>query len=151
MKKLYFILSLLLSAVMFPNNALPQEKDIIEGKDMHSVKESYHSTLDEISAGITSGKIAAISNLFSSQIYLNLFNSVSGYYSSNQAFYVVQEFFKTHQVLSLNLNDVQEDDENVYAAGTYNYMVKGKIESSQIYICLKRSSKKWKITQITIN
>jgi hypothetical protein len=82
---------------------------------------------------------------------LNLSNGVSGYYSSNQAYFVIQEFLKTHQVISLKINDIQADEENVYATGTYNFVESGKRESTQLYISLKRSSKKWKITQITIN
>lgn len=151
MKKIYFILFVFLFAGLISTFSLAQEKEVIERKDETFAKDSYRSTLDEIGSGITSGKIATISGLFSSQIYLNLFNGASGYYSSNQAYFVLQEFLKTRQVLSLNLNDIQEDDENVYATGTYNYQEKGKIESSQIYMSLKRSNKKWKITQITIN
>jgi len=151
MKKLYFILTFLLIIGLIPIYNLPQVKDIVERKDERSFKESYRSTLNEIGDGISSGKITSISNLFSSQIYLNLANGVSGYYSSNQAYYVIQEFLKTHQVISLNINDIQEDEENVYATGTYSFLVKGKRESSQIYISLKHGSKKWKITQITIN
>ena len=151
MKKIYFILFFLLIGGLTPSYSLPQEKGVVERKDAPSFKESYRLALDEIGSGISSGKIASISSLFSSQIYLNLPNGVSGYYSSNQAYYVVQEFLQTHQVISLNINDVQEDEENVYATGVYRYLVKGKRDSSQIYISMKRSSNKWKITQITIN
>ena len=151
MKKLYFILSFLLIAGLMPVISLPQEKEVVERKDASALKESYHKRSMKIGNGISSGKIASISNLFNSQIYLNLSDGVSGYYSSNQAYYVIQEFLKTHQVMSFNINDIQEDEENVYATGTYSFLVKGKIDSSQIYISLKRSSKKWKITQITIN
>jgi hypothetical protein len=133
------------------NHGLYQKKRVVERKDTHSFKESYRPFLDRIGDGISSGKIASFSNLFSSQIYLNLSNGVSSYYSSNQAYYVIQEYFKTHQVISLNINDVQEDEENVYATGTYSFLVKGKRESSQIYLSLKHGSKKWQITQITIN
>lgn len=151
MKKLFPILSFLLIAGVLSAYNMPQEKEVVEKKDAHSYKESYHSALDEIGQGISSGNISSIYSLFSSQIYLNLSNGVSGYYSSNQAYYVIQEFLKTHQVISLNINDIQEDEENVYATGAYSSLVKGKRESSQIYISLKRSNKKWKITQITIN
>jgi hypothetical protein len=151
MKKLYFILSFLFIAGLISVYSLPQEKESSGRKDTHSSKESYRSVLDEITAGISSGNIASISNLFSSQIYLNLSNGVSGYYSSNQAYYVIKEFLKTHQVISLKISDTQEDEENVYATGAYSFLEQGKKESSQIYISLKRSSKKWKITQITIN
>ena len=92
MKKFYFILSLLYLAGPMSINSLPQEKEVVEGKDARSLKDSYHTTLDEIGNGLSSGKIASISNLFSSQIYLNLSSGVSGYYSSNQAYYVIQEF-----------------------------------------------------------
>jgi hypothetical protein len=133
------------------NYNLAQDKRIIERKNTHSFKESYRTTLDGIGNGMSSGKIASFSNLFSSQIYLNLSNGVSAYYSSNQAYYVIQDFLRTHQAISLNINDVQEDEENVYATGTYNFLVNGRREFSQIYISLKHCTNKWQITQITIN
>jgi hypothetical protein len=151
MNKFSFILSLLFITGLMAVNILPQEKEVYEGKDMHSARQSYQTALDEIGSGLSSGKIASISYLFSSQIYLNLSNGVNGYYSSNQAYYVIQEFLTTHQILSLDINDIKEDEENVYATGSYSFAAQGKRESSQIYISLKRSSNKWKITQITIN
>jgi len=151
MKKFFpILLSIIIAGIICPY-CIPQEKEVVESKEARLYKESYHSALDEIGNGISSGNISAIYNLFSSQIYLSLTNGVSGYYSSNQAYYVIQDFLKTHQVVSLDINDIQEDEENVYATGAYSYLVKGKKESSLIYICLKRSNKKWKITQITIN
>lgn len=149
MKKFFpILLFLIITGAPFTYN-VSQEKEVIEKKDAY--KESYHAALDEIGRGLSSGNISSVYNLFSSQIYLSLSNGVSGYYSSNQAYYVIQEFLKTHQVISLNINDIQEDEENVYATGSYNSLVKGKRESSQIYVSLKRSNKRWKITQITIN
>ena len=133
------------------NYTFQQKRSVIERKDTHSFKEAYHRTLDGIGNGISSGRISSFSYLFSPQIYLNLSNGVSAYYSSNQAYYVMQEFLNTHQAISLNINDIQEDEENVYATGTYSFLVKGKRESSQIYLSLKHGSKKWQITQITIN
>ena len=151
MKKFYFILSFILIAGLLSISSLPQDKEVVDKKEAPAYKESYHSALDEIGNGISSGKIASISNLFSSQIYLNLSDGVSGYYSANQAYYVIQEFLQPRQVISFKINDIQEDAENVYATGTYSFLIKGKRDSSQIYLSLKRSSKKWKITQITIN
>jgi len=94
MKKLFPILFfLLIAGVLYAYN-MPQEKEVVEKKDAHLYKESYRSTLDEIGHGLSSGNISSIYNFFSTQIYLNLSNGVSGYYSSNQAYYVIQEFFK---------------------------------------------------------
>jgi hypothetical protein len=130
---------------------LHQERREGERKYSRLYRESYRPTLDGIGNGLSSGKIASFSNLFSSQIYLNLSNGVSAYYSSNQAYYVIQDFLKTHRALSLNINDIQEDQENVYAMGTYSILEKGRRESSHVYISLKLCGKKWQITQITIN
>jgi hypothetical protein len=128
-----------------------QENKVVGRRDLRPYEESYRSTLDGIGNGLSSGKIASFFNMFGAQIYLNLPNGVSAYYSSNQAYYVIQDFLKTHQALSLNLNDIHKDDDNVYAMGTYYTLVRGRRESSQIYISLKLCGNKWQITQITIN
>ncbi|HUX59812.1 MAG TPA: DUF4783 domain-containing protein [Ignavibacteriaceae bacterium] len=105
----------------------------------------------EIESGISSGNISMISKYLSAQTYLNLSNGISGYYSSNQAYYVLAEFFKLYRVADFSFDNIHTDENNPFATGTYNYLFRGKHETSEVYISLKHNGKRWKITQITIN
>ncbi len=105
----------------------------------------------KIEKGISSNDVSAISRFLSSQTYLSLSNGISGYYSSNQAYYVLEDFFKLYRVTSFRLNNIHTDDDYPYATGVYNYELKGRRGSAQVYVSLKYAGGKWKITQITIN
>ena len=48
---------------------------------------------NDIESGIVSNDVKKFSQYFSSQPYISLVNGVNGYYSSNQAFYIMEDFF----------------------------------------------------------
>jgi hypothetical protein len=105
----------------------------------------------DIEAGISQGRVASIAKYFSPQTYFSFTNGVSGYYSANQAYYVLQDFFNIYQALSFKLNNIHSDETNPYATGVYNYELKGKRGTAQVYISLKNTGGSWRIIQITFN
>lgn len=107
--------------------------------------------LTEIEKGISRGNVDALSKNLSPQTYFSLSNGTRGYYSSNQAYYILEDFFKMYQVVTFRFQTVQAEEGNPYATGTYVYEFKGKRVSAQVYISLKNIGKSWKITQITFN
>ncbi len=114
-------------------------------------EEAASAVFKKIEKGILSGKVSAISNLFNSQIYLSLSNGVNGYYSSNQAYYVLQGYFKNYRVVSFSIESIHNEDGNEVGTGDYSFSFKGKEERAQVYISLKKLGEKWKITQLTID
>lgn len=118
---------------------------------MKQDQQAAASIFNKIEKGISTGKVSTISNLFNSQMYLSLSNGVNGYYSSNQAYYVLQGYFKNYRVISFIIEDTHDEDENVVGTGEYTYSFKGKEGKAQVYVSLKKTGKKWKITQLTIN
>ncbi len=133
----------------FSNSA--QEKENSKVKKLNSDKVSAILVFHEIENGISTNNVSDYSRFFDSQIYLSLSNGVNGYYSSNQAYYVLVEYFKNYQAVSFKLGDVQEDESGIYSTGSYEYFYKGKRDQAHVYISLKNARNKWKITQITIN
>ncbi len=114
-------------------------------------QQTASSVFKKIEEGISSGKVSAISNLFSSQMYINLSNGVNGYYSSNQAYYVLQRYFKNYRVISFSIENIHEEDDNVIGTGDYVYFFKGSERKAQVYLSLKKTGNKWKIIQLTID
>ena len=110
-----------------------------------------NSILSRIGTGISSGNVSEISGYLNTQTYLSLANGISGYYSSNQAFYVLEDFFNIYKVTSFHFQSVQAYGNLPYATGVYNYYFRGKKDSANVYISLKEVGDTWKITQITIN
>ncbi len=123
-------------------------KSNIENKEQNNIASSI---LNRIEAGISSGSVSEISNYLNSQTYLSLANGISGYYSSNQAFYVLEDFFNIYKVTSFHFQSIQTNGNMPYATGVYRYYFRGKKDSANVYISLKEVGDTWKITQITIN
>lgn len=145
-------ISLMLCGLIFlPAILFPQEKNFLN--KLHNEKSVNQEKIifSEIENGFAEGSVDRISNLFNAQTYFSLSNGVSGYYSSNQAFYILQDFFKIHQVISFRFSKIYSDANYPYATGSYFYEHKGKRESAKVFVALKRIGSNLKITQITIN
>ncbi len=146
MKKItYIFLIILFSTISFSQktnyNFAKLDKTIQVDSQIFNDIESY----------INEGNIAGISKYFGSQTYFSLSNGINGYYSSNQAFYVLEDFFKLYKVTSFRFNHIKTDKNSSYATGKYSYDNKGKRSNAQVYISLKKIGNNWNITQLTIN
>jgi hypothetical protein len=119
--------------------------------DDNKMQNSAKVILNEIENNIAKGNIAALSKNLSPLTYFSLSNGIRGYYSSNQAYYILEDYFKIYQVVSFRFHSLQAEDGNPYATGIYYYQYKGKRETAQVYISLKNTGKSWKIIQITFN
>lgn len=106
---------------------------------------------DEIGNAINEKDISTLSRHLRSQTYLNLPNGISGYYSANQAYFVLEDFLKKYRVLSFEFDEINTSTINPYATGIYKYDLNGRRKSVHLYIQLRESSNNWSITQITTN
>ena len=109
------------------------------------------TVFSRIEYAISNSDVGILSSYFSSQTYLSLSNGIRVYYSSNQAYYVLEDFFKIYNVTSFRFDNLSTKENIPYATGVYNYEFRGKRNEKQAYISLKKFGKNWKITQITIN
>lgn len=106
---------------------------------------------DDIEVSIKEANVANLSKYLGAQTYFSLFNGVSGYYSPNQAYYILEDFFNFYRVTAFKFNQISKDKANPYATGTFSFDNKGKRSSAKVYISLKKIGDKWNITQLTIN
>jgi hypothetical protein len=145
-KTIYIILFL-----FFSLQILAQQTNLVPKPDK-SVKTQYETQIfDELESYIKDGNVTGISKYFGQQTYFSLSNGISGYYSSNQAFYVLEDFFKLYKVTSFKFEHVKTDNNNSYGTGKYSYDNKGKRNVAQVYLSLKKVGNHWNITQLTIN
>jgi len=109
------------------------------------------SVFREIEEGIAEGKVDKFSSYFNRQTYLSLSNGARGYFSSNQAFYVLQDYFKINRTSSFRFVTIYEEGDTPYATGIYTHEQRGRKIYKQVFISLTVQSNSWKITQITFN
>ncbi len=103
----------------------------------------------DIEKTFSSGNVSLISRYFPSQIYLSLSNGVNGFYSGNQAYYILQDFFQINQPINFKYTQKSES-ENGFATGLFTFENKNKKETAQVFISVEFSGAKWKISLITI-
>ena len=107
--------------------------------------------LNEIEEGIEEGNINKLTSYIASQPYISLLSGVNGYYSSNQAYYILEEFFENYKVVSFKFENKKFEENVVYGTGEYYYERKGKRESAYLYVTINKIGNKWYISQISIN
>ena len=119
-------------------------REAIQNRDIQKI-------FQEIRDAIAAKDMTTLSRHLRSQTYLNLPNGISGYYSANQAYFVLEDFLKKYRVVSFKLDEINNSTINPYATGIYNYELNGRRNSVHLYLQLRESSNNWTITQITTN
>lgn len=147
MKKLLYIIIFLLTV----SNTFAQTSNLTRNKETKKVDQQEDLIFKEIESAIKNADVNKISKYFGQQTYFSFSNGINGYYSSNQAFYVIEDFFNLYKVTSFKFDYVKVDKNNSHATGKYNYDNKGQRSSAQVYISIKKIGNNWIITQFTIN
>lgn len=150
MKKCFNILSLIFLAVTV-SSIFPQQKNMFQKDETKKQSEVDPVVFDEIETAIKNGDVVTISRYLGPQTYFSLTNGINGYYSANQAFYVLEDFFKIYRVTKFKFDNVKTGTSNPYATGTYHFDNRGRRSFAQVYISLTKTGKNWNISQLTIN
>ena len=105
---------------------------------------------NRVQDGLTSGDVGAFSRYFSSQVMVTLKGAESGYYSANQAYYLLTNYIRTRQFARFVFTTVGGSEGNPYATGSVTFNFRGKRETAQVYVSLAQTGGRWLITQINI-
>lgn len=120
---------------------------------MDSQESVYQSDPDLIFTkfreGLSTGDISLFSPYLSEQTFLSLFSGTSGYHTSNQSYYLLQDFFNIYRPISFKYNRVTINN-NPYATGVLQYESKGRRGKALVYIALTRKGANWQISQFSI-
>jgi hypothetical protein len=104
----------------------------------------------DVEMGILEGDAGTFSKHFARQISLSLSGTESGYFSGNQAAYIIQNYFKLHHTIRFRLTTISLDSPNPYATGGGSFQYRGSVMQLQIYISLSRQDNRWTITQFNV-
>ncbi len=140
-----------LSVILLSNLCYSQEHNFLKNDRSLNVDSQSRLIFSEIESGLQNNDVNKIAKYFSQQPYLSFSNNVTGYYSSNQAYYILEDFLNLHRVISFKIENKKMNEKFAYATGSYLYELKGKRDSKQIYLTLNKIGSNWVITQISIN
>lgn len=151
-KKCVYLVFTILFVFTFTAELYSQEYNINSKLNSKSDFQLENLIFNEIEKGIGESNVSKIARYFSPKPYLSFSNGVTGYYSSNQAYYVLEDFFNIYKVISFKFDHKKiNGSESSYATGIYQYESKGKRDTAQVYITLNKIGDTWFITQISIN
>ncbi len=150
MKTLFFNIVIVILLVCI-THSFAQEINFNQNLSPGKKNTNQSKIFNEIESGIMDNDVKKLSQYFSPQPYISLINGVNGYYSSNQAFYILEKFFNEYHVVSLKLEEGKTEGTVSYGKGDYQYEKKGRREAAHLYITLSKSGSKWYITQLSIN
>ena len=150
MKTVFFILGVIYF-ITSSNLSFSQDVNIQQNLSSDSKVKTQTKIFNDIESGILTNDVKKISKYFSPQPYISLINGVNGYYSSNQAYYILEDFFTTYKVVSFKIGETKNEESVSYGKGDYYFEKKGKREIAHLYVTLSKSGNKWHITQISIN
>lgn len=99
---------------------------------------------------LSSGKVDFLRPHFAQKVYLNLFTGINGYYSSGQAFLILESLFTTYQPISFSFSSRNFSIRNPYGFGPITFERRGKRETAELFLSLANVNGKWMISQVTI-
>jgi len=106
---------------------------------------------NKIESGIKEFDVNRFSDYFQSETFVSFINGVSGSFSSNQLFFIVQDFINSYKPISFRITKISSGPQYSFATGFYNYSYEGIKGVAKFYISLKTENGSWRISQISIN
>ena len=125
----------------------PQAQAIGQDVERDSAAEALFA---KIEAGITSGETARFSQDLARQTYVSVRGKESGYFSANQAFLIVRNYFSSRRLASFKLSKQESAGSMPFATGGGTFMSRGTLEQFQVYVALTRVESRWVIAQFNV-
>lgn len=110
----------------------------------------FRVVFEDIQHGFEISKVSVFSPYLGLKVQVTLKGEESGYFSSNHAYYILENFLKSRKVISFEFSAVGETEAMPYATGTAVFSHKGTREIAQVYVALMKSADKWVISEINI-
>ncbi|MCB2205460.1 DUF4783 domain-containing protein [bacterium] len=129
----------------------PAGEDALYVADQHpeSEREARELLLNAKDA-LSSGNIRFLKSKLGHKVYLNLFTGINGYYSSEQAYLILESFFSTYIPISFSYSSRNFSIRNPYGFGPFTYERRGRRGSAEMFVSLAQVDERWVINQITV-
>jgi len=114
-------------------------------------KRKINSIFNKIERGINSSSASGISEYFNSRVFVSLPNNKKNYFSSNQLFYLLQDYFSSRHIMYFSFDKVSVDGPNPFGYGNIKYEHLGMRGNSTVYVSLSKIGANWRITKFVVN
>ncbi len=113
-------------------------------------KQHYREVFSEIERGLSAGNVNSFSGVFAPEVQVNLRGGESGYFSSHQAYYLLDTYLRSRRLANLSFTTIGESEVNPYATGGANLLYRGSKDYVQVYVALSLAGGRWVISRINI-
>ncbi len=113
-------------------------------------KQRYRDIFSDIERGLSTGNVNGFAGVFAPEVQVNLRGGESGYFSSHQAYYLLDTYLRSRRLANLTFTTIGESDVNPYATGGANLFYRGSREYVQVYVALSLAGDRWVISRINI-
>lgn len=110
----------------------------------------HQRVFENVRNGLNSGNISSFAELLGPQVQVNLRGGESGYYSSSQAYYVLENYLRSNRFSGLEYGTIEQAGDAPFATGKADLDQKGMRGAAQVYVSLSQVGGKWVISQIKI-
>lgn len=113
-------------------------------------EEKVKYIFNQIEKGLNNSIVSEFSQYFFNDTYISLVNGITGYYTANQSFYILQDFLSLYVPFKFTFSNISTDINSPFVTGSLKYDYKGVRSTARVFISLKAFGDNWHITQITI-
>lgn len=157
MRTKIIVLILILAFMISGTDLLSQQRSrtnrqfLQENTKIEKTQPQPESEFENIINGLMNGDVNQISRYFARQVYISLKTGEKGYYSNNQAYYLLDNFFRIYSPINFQTTSRMMEGSMPYLSGKLFCRFKGSIETYQVYLNLYWNGFRWEITQLSIN
>jgi len=129
---------------------LPQATPVHKPQEQSGKRSDQRRVFETVKEGLNGARIGSFAELLAPQVHVNLKGGETGYFSSGQAYYVLENYFQAKKISGLEFSTLEESGLTPYATGSAGFHHKGSRETAQVYVSLSQLGDRWVITQIKI-
>ncbi len=120
------------------------------GQSDQAGKTEIREVFNDVRTGISQGNAAVFSPHLHTQVRVTLRGGVTGLYSANQAYCLLQDFLRDRKPVSFTFTTYGESESTPYGTGSAAFTSRGVRQHAQIYVALAAEGGRWVITHINI-
>lgn len=112
--------------------------------------EDARQLLNHVQKSIAENNPDALQRYFASKVYLSLLTGKEGYFSAEQSYFIIRNFFLSYTPIGFSYSNSTAESDNPYGVGTLQYVARGQHGKAQLFVSLARVKNDWRISQITV-
>jgi hypothetical protein len=153
-------LAIALSALIFAFGAASTARadtDAVSGKPFPLIiadagydTSEARQALAAIGGALSTGEARTMLRFFHSKVFLTLLSGENGYYSAEQSYFILRNFFAAHNSAGFSWTGTNLSDQSAWGVGTLRYLKRGQRGNAQVFVSLTRGDQGWRINQLTI-